>query len=411
MEQQQARLTLALGVSARRDVHTRRHLDSTTHKARQETSKRSVSRWQINSHGALWSAASTGSSNTQSILYFSLRNNGTMTTKPNPASEHLDRVDLALVLTIDRLRSMTAAAAELGWSPPAVTKRLAALERRLGCRLFFRTTRQVLPTPEAEAFCERAAPLLQALTELGTAMAEGSDTPRGRMRVAATFGFGRAWVAPALGAFQALHPGVTVDLTLTETLPDLAAEGFDGAVWLWPVRGPREATYSARRLARNRRVLVAAPSYLRDHGVPSTLADLAQHACLLVREHDAPSQRWALPGWPKRLQIDGPLTSNSGEVARDWCLAGRGIMLRSEWDVALHLQQGDLVRVLPQFAMADADVQWLAPARVQRPLRQRLLVAFLAQRFHTQPWLPKPGPATATKLKRSAATAAAKARE
>lgn len=283
---------------------------------------------------------------------------------------------------------MAAAANELGCSPPAVTKHLAALEQRLGCRLFFRTTRQVLPTAEAEAFCERAAPLLAALAQLGAEMAEHRDAPQGRMKVAATLGFGRAWVAPALADFQAQHPGVTVELTLTETLPDLAAEGFDGAVWLWPVRGPRAATHSARRLARNQRVLVASPSYLRRVGTPTSVADLAHHACLLVREHDAPAQRWALPGWPKRLQVAGPLASNSGEVVRDWCLAGRGIMLRSLWDVADHLQRGELVRLLPRLAMADADVQWLTPARVQRPMRQRLLAAFLAERFKGEPWLP-----------------------
>ena len=206
-------------------------------------------------------------------------------------------------------------------------------------------------------------------------------------------GFGRLWLAPALSAFQTQHPRVTVQLQLTEQLPDLGAQGYDGAVWLWSAPGHQSGQWVSRRLARNQRVLVAAPSYLRQHGQPQTPADLTTHACLVVRENEQAGQ--SLDTWvlhrerdrtPVRVRIAGPLSSNSGETVRDWCLEGRGIMLRSLWDIAPQLVDGRLLRILPAWSMTNADVHWLAPWRAQVPRRLRLLIDHLAEQFRREPW-------------------------
>jgi len=214
------------------------------------------------------------------------------------------------------------------------------------------------------------------------------------VRIAATFGFGRAWLGPALADFQSQHPQVRVELRLTERLPDLAAEGFDGAVWLWSVHGHRASTWTGRRLARNQRVLAASPAYLKKRGMPAKPEDLAQHECLVVREHDERYDLWRLQKERDRseirVRVAGSLSSNSGELVRDWCLAGRGIMLRSLWDIAPLLASGQLVRVLPGYAMVDADIHWLAPHQVQVPRRIRLLSDFLVERFRGEPWKLKP---------------------
>jgi DNA-binding transcriptional LysR family regulator len=189
---------------------------------------------------------------------------------------------------------------------------------------------------------------------------------------------------------------VQVQLQLTEQLPDLAVEGFDGAIWLWNAPNERAAEWVSRRLAGNQRVLVAAPAYLAQHGSPRTLQELTAHSCLVVRENGGgPGQRfdhWRLQSsgdaLVKHVPVNGPLSSNSGELVRDWCLAGRGIMLRSLWDIAPQLASGELVRVLPDHAMADADIHWLAPFRSQTPRRIRLLVDFLVERFSHEPWKP-----------------------
>jgi LysR family transcriptional activator of dmlA len=309
---------------------------------------------------------------------------------------HLDRADLELLLSIREHGSLAGAAGAADVVPSVVTKRLAALETRLRLKLFQRTTRRVVPTAEGEALCERAVGLLAGFTAMEAELQERHKEPVGRIRLAATFGFGRLWLGPAIAEFQARHPQLDVQLQLTEQLPDLALAGFDGAVWLWAVRGQRASEWTGRRLARNQRVLVASPEYLRRRGTPSTLEDLAAHDCLVVRENER-FDVWRLQRERDRTEVrarvGGPLSSNSGELVRDWCLAGHGIMLRSLWDIAGALAGGELVRVLPGYAMTDADIHWLAPHTASTPKRIRLLVDFLAERFRAEPWKVTPSAA------------------
>lgn len=310
----------------------------------------------------------------------------------------LDRGDLALLLAIREHGSLAAAAGAADVVPSVITKRLAAVEQRLGVRLFHRTTRRVSPTAEGEVLCDRAAGLLAQFAAVEEEVRERQSEPSGTLRLASTLGFGRLWLGPALAHFQQAYPRVNVQLQLAESLPDLAAAGFDGAVWLWSVRGARASEWTSRRLARNQRVLVAAPDYVAAHGMPRAPEALAEHQCLVVREHDQQFDMWVLQRERDRaevrVRVAGALSSNSGELVRDWCIAGRGIMLRSLWDVAPLIADGRLVRVLPGHAMTDADIHWLAPRRLQVPRRIRLLVDFLAEQFRGEPWL-RPSPASA----------------
>lgn len=312
----------------------------------------------------------------------------------------MERSDLELVLAVRHHGSLAAAARSLHLAPPVVTKRLAALEARLGLRLFQRTTRRVSPTAEGDTLCERASALLRDFAAVEAELRERQAEPAGPIRLAATFGFGRRWLGPALAAFQRRHPAVDIQLQLTEHLPDLAVEGFDGAIWLWNAPSDRASEWVSRKLAANQRVLVAAPGYLRQRGTPRSPTELRDHQCLVVRENGgdhsgSTPQRfdhWRLQreGDPQvhHTPVTGPLSSNSGELVRDWCLDGHGIMLRSLWDIAPQLASGELVRVLPDWSMPDADVHWLAPYRAQVPRRIRLLVDELAQRFADEPWKP-----------------------
>lgn len=310
-------------------------------------------------------------------------------------AKQIERADLELLVAIRRHGHLAAAARSLQISPPGVSKRLAALERRLGLALFQRSTRRVHATGEGEWLCEQAEELLQAWAGLEDRVRERLQEPAGRLRLVSTFGFGRRWLGPALADFQRLHPAVQIELQLTEHLPDLAAEGLDGAIWLWNAPPSRGGDWVTRTLARNRRVVVAAPAYLQAHGAPDTPQALRSHRCLVVRENGGRAGQPRFDHWrlqhdddpkPLHVRVDGPLSSNSGEMVRDWCLAGEGLMLRSLWDVAPHLAAGTLVRVLPGWSMPDADVHWLAPHRPQVPRRVRLLVDALAERFAAEPW-------------------------
>jgi len=313
----------------------------------------------------------------------------------------MDRGDLALVLAIRDQGSLAGAADTLDVVPSVITKRLGALEARLSQRLFDRTTRRLSVTAEGEAVCLHAKTLLEGFAALESELGERQNELVGTIRLAATFGFGRRWLGPALATFQTRHPALQIELLLTEQLPDLGAEGYDGAIWLWAVQQPRAADWVTRRIARNQRVLAASPDYLARRGMPATVEALASHDCLVARENGEVNQRqftlWSLrharDGSTARVRVQGRLASNSGEMVRDWCLAGHGVMLRSLWDIAPQLASGELVRVLPHYAMADADIHWVAPWRPKTPRRVRLLVDHLAEQFRAEPW--KPGKAGA----------------
>ncbi|QRF59705.1 LysR family transcriptional regulator [Variovorax paradoxus] len=308
----------------------------------------------------------------------------------------LERGDLQLALAIREHGSLAGAAGALDVVPSVVTKRLGALEARLGQRLFDRTTRRLSVTAEGEAVCRHAKQLLEGFAALEGELGERQNELTGAVRLAATFGFGRRWLGPALAEFQAAHPALRIELQLTERLPDLGAEGYDGALWLWAVQQRHASDWVSRRIARNQRVLAAAPSYLARRGTPASVEALATHDCLVAREngeiHRQEYALWSLrhgrDGSTARVRVQGPLSSNSGEMVRDWCLAGHGIMLRSLWDIAPQLASGALVRVLPQYAMPDADIHWIAPWRPKTPRRVRLLVDHLAERFRGEPWKP-----------------------
>jgi len=319
----------------------------------------------------------------------------------------MDRSDLELVLAIRDHASLSAAAMQLNVEPPAVTRRLAALEARLGQRLFQRTTRRVSPTAEGDTVCLRAVSLLRGFSELEAELQERKLEPCGLIRLVSTFGFGRLWLGSALADFQQRYPRVEIQLHLTEELPDLAADGFDGAIWLWSVQGQRAAHWVSRRLACNQRVLAASPAYLQQFGTPLRIDDLQHHKCLQVRENGSRNAHsrgltpvrasgrfnfWTLQQVQDKTTVQapvhGPLSSNSGELVRDWCLQGRGIMLRSLWDIAPQLAVGQLVQVLPQWTMPDADIHWLAPYRTDSPKRIRLLIDHLVAQFTGEPWKP-----------------------
>ena len=295
--------------------------------------------------------------------------------------------------------SLAGAAAALDVVPSVVTKRLGALEARLGQRLFQRTTRRLSATAEGEAVCLHApGPAARASRRSRTSSASGRTNWRARSgwprpSASAGAGSGRRWRAS-----RRAIPALQIQLQLTEQLPELGAEGYDGAVWLWPVQRRRAGDWVTRRIARNQRVLAAAPAYLERRGRPADArraggARLPGGARERRRGGERDAALWTLrsarDGSTARVRVRGPLASNSGELVRDWCLAGHGIMLRSLWDIAPQLASGELVRVLPQYAMPDADIHWVAPLAPQDAApRARCWSTSWSKRFRGEPWKP-----------------------
>lgn len=290
--------------------------------------------------------------------------------------------DLAFFKLLLKHGSQAAAAQEMGITPPSVSKRLAALEARLGVRLLHRTTRRLSLTQEGELYLEEGARLLDDMDDLERRVSGAKAQPRGLLRVAATLGFGRRHIRPLLSEFARQHPEVEVQLTLSERQVNLVEQGFDVGIRFGELP---DARLTARLLAHNRRWLCASPAYLREVGVPLSPRDLPQHRCLVLRERDETFGTWHLHRGDAQetVKVKGPLSSNDGESVLAWALEGHGIMLRSEWDAAPYLRSGRLKPVLADWASPPADIYLVFPTRSHLPAKTRAFVDFVHERMAT----------------------------
>jgi DNA-binding transcriptional LysR family regulator len=269
-------------------------------------------------------------------------------------------------------------------APAIVGRRLDALEDRLGVKLLVRTTRRLSLTHEGSAFLEDCQRLLADLANAEASVTAGGVKASGHMRITAPAGFGRRYVAPLVPRFRELHGEVTISLSLSERVVDLAGEGFDCAVRLGDM--PDSSLVSVR-LADNRRLCVATPTYLKHHGTPAHPSDLARFDCLALSSDASQNRGWAFKV-PKgagseliHLKPGGPLDCSDGQVLHDWCLAGYGIAWRSTWEVEAEIAAGHLVAVLEDYAAPSNGIYAVFPHARHLPLRVRLWIDFLKHHY------------------------------
>lgn len=291
--------------------------------------------------------------------------------------------DLAFFAMLSKEGSMRGAAQQLGVTGPAVSKRLAGLEARLGARLMHRTTRRMSLTPEGERYLVEGGRLLTELGALERAIGGVAAVPQGLIRVNASFGFGRKHIAPALGVFARRFPEVEVQLHLSDRPANLIEDNFDVVIRLGDMPDSR---WTARVLARNRRVLCASALYLKEAGEPSTPQELARHACLFIREGDEAFGTWHLRNGSQTetVKVRGPLSANDGESASAWAMAGHGILMRSEWEVGVLIREGLLKVVLPEWRLPPADVYVQFHGGAHLPAKTKALVDHLVEVFAPQ---------------------------
>ncbi|MDB5980469.1 MAG: transcriptional regulator [Pseudomonas sp.] len=288
--------------------------------------------------------------------------------------------DLPFFYLLAKKGSLAATARELGVTPPAISKRLSALEARLGVRLVNRTTRSMSLTAEGELYFTHASRILAQIDEVEQLISSSRATPKGLIRVNASLGFGRRHIGPALAAFFARYPEVEVQLEISDHPLDLATHGFDLGIRFGSLP---DATFHARKIASNRRLLCASPLYLEKHGAPKRLADLQQHNCIFIRQNESPYGVWRFTHGDRtqNIKVHGALGCNDGEVALNWALEGFGILLRAEWDIARYVRSGRLRLVLEDQTPTRADVYAVYPQQSHLSARVRSLIDFLVERF------------------------------
>jgi DNA-binding transcriptional LysR family regulator len=280
--------------------------------------------------------------------------------------------------------SLSAAGRAMGLSQTMVTKHLAALEARLGAKLFHRTTRRLSLTDAGRSYLESCERILGEIEAADAAVAADRLEPRGLLRLNVPLVFGVRQIASRLAAFARGHPQVTVELGLNDRQVDLAEEGWDLAIRIGTLR---DSSLMARRLAPCRIIVCASPGYLSTHGTPRTVADLANHNCLGYTLAQAGANRWLMGRRSEiSVPISGNLRANNGDALLAAAIAGQGIAQQPTFIVADALRSGELVRL----TLDHPPTEQLAVHAVYLPDRHppakvRAFIDFLAEQFAPEP--------------------------
>ncbi|OXR49615.1 MULTISPECIES: LysR family transcriptional regulator [unclassified Pusillimonas] len=279
-------------------------------------------------------------------------------------------------VAVAALGSLSAAARAQDIAPTMMSRRLDALEARLGVKLFVRSTRRLSLTSEGALFLEEAQRILRDLAEAEAQVAQGGTRPSGPLRISAPAGFGRRHIAPLLPDFLQRYPDISITLDLSDRLVDLIDERYDCAIRIGDLDNSQ---YVGIRLADNRRVIVASPDYLNRFGRPNTPDDLVNHNCLSFGTQGNQSRGWLLKqeGHVKAYRVKGTMSSSDGSVLHAWALAGCGLAWRSLWEVRQDIDEGRLVTVLDEFAAPPNGIFALMPERRHIPPRLQVFTDML----------------------------------
>ena len=281
-------------------------------------------------------------------------------------------IEMQSLVAVVELGSFVKAADALALSKAAVSRHLAQLEARLGVRLLHRTTRRLSLTEEGEVFYARCKALLTEVDEAEAEVTERGGEAVGQVRINAPLTFGILHLAELWGAFKAMHPRVSLDVTLVDRVIDLVEEGYDLAVRIGQLPG---SSLIARKLATTRLVLCASPQYLAHAGTPSHPDELAEHATLAYSyfEH---GDEWPFegPGGPVTVKVRPTMRTNNGDTCRVGALLHQGIVLQPTFLVGPDIEAGRLVEVLPQYRSLEVDIHAVYPTRKHVSPKVRLLI-------------------------------------
>jgi DNA-binding transcriptional LysR family regulator len=284
--------------------------------------------------------------------------------------------DLRLFIRMATAGSLSETARRLNSSLPAMSRRLAAMEARLGVRLIDRGTRRFVLTEEGSVLYERGVGILAELDATEAEIAANVSAPQGHLRVGAPLEIGRRRIAPLIAEFSRRYPRVSIELVLNDSHVDVVGDDLDVGLL---IDVPTDGNVISRQLLSSRRVVCASPAYIAEHGVPETPEDLLGHDCIrLVRgRHVFDCWTFAEHGKPRQVQVRGTLLTNNAEVMHGWVLMGRGFALKALWDIEDELSDGRLVEVLAPFAHNAINLYAVYPTRTHLPLRVRVFLDFV----------------------------------
>ncbi|MEX3899372.1 LysR family transcriptional regulator [Paraburkholderia sp. JPY432] len=285
--------------------------------------------------------------------------------------------------------SLAAAALEEGVSPVILGRRIDALEKRLGVKLMYRTTRRLVVSEDGAAFLERCRGLLSEWDQAENELSAGRRAVNGHLIVSAPAAFGRKHVAPLAPAFLRDKPGLQMSFNLTDRVVDLVREGYDLSI---RIGGTVDPNFVAVKLASNRRVVCGTPGYFRRHGKPKTLEDLPAHNCLAFNLQGGQNRGWYFRrnGKLATVRVGGSLDCNDGELLHRWVSEGLGLGWRSTWEIQQQLARGELETVLDEYALPDYDILAVYPQQRYVPARVRYFIDYLKDVYASDDYWNRP---------------------
>jgi len=281
--------------------------------------------------------------------------------------------------------SFSAVAREMSIGQSTVSKRLAALEVKLGTRLLARTSRKLHVTEVGSDYYERCLPILMEVDEAEASARSMTHNPKGVLRVNVPVSFGQRHVIPRMPEFLKTYPNVKLDIMLMDRHVDLVAEGIDVAIRIGLLA---DSSLVARRLGESPRLLVASKSYLEKRGRPNHPDELKDHNCL-VYSLLSTGNIWHFQHQGKKfsVQVNGTFQANNSDAVREMALAGSGIMVLPKWMSHPYIQNGELEEILTEYPPKAFPIQALYPHNRYVPSKVRSFVSFLQQAYASDPLL------------------------
>ncbi|EJM78869.1 LysR family transcriptional regulator [Pseudomonas sp. GM60] len=292
---------------------------------------------------------------------------------------------MAIFVRVVERGSFSAVAREMQTSQPTISKVLKALETGLGGKLIARSTRQLSLTDEGQRYYNECRQILAAVDAAEHSFQSGRERIAGHLRIGSSVSFGRLQIAPRLGQFLERHPGIEIDLQLSDQNQDLVSEGLDVTFRIGELN---DSGLIARHIGTTHRVTVATPAYLKKHGQPHTPAELGGHNCLQFNLLNS-QNLWVFEKNNQRheVRIKGNAQSNNSEAIREMVLGGLGIALSPVWLFSEDLKAGRVTAILQDYTAQSLPMHAVSPANRRQSARVKAFVDYMSQALEAAPEL------------------------
>lgn len=289
----------------------------------------------------------------------------------------LDSIEeFRIISSVYRTLSLTVSSGEFNVSPATMSKKLGAIEAKIGKKLFYRSTRKFSPTEDGDSYYQYVTDVLERIDSFGNKN-ELQIEPAGVIRLTASATFSRLYLLPVINKFLETYPKVKIDLVLSDQIVDIIKEGIDVAIRIAPLK---DSSLITRKIGNGSKVLCASRQYVETFGAPKNPSDLKNHNCLTLGN----DYNWTFLKGRKEfsVKVRGNFQTNYGEMLFQSVVSGLGVSQLSLWYVYKHINRGDIVTLLAEYEIKNQpEIYLMYPDKNQLPSKTRVFIDFLVDEF------------------------------